>query len=199
MVRKNQAVAQRRIFFLLAVLIFSFSLSLEAATDPPLKGISPEKVADYLHAVVEAHREVYTTHIVKRMQEQGVVMAREDWDSKKAIPLPAQFLHYSSKIVAESGSGIRFRLISLWPIYRRNGPATEFERKALEQLNSNPDAPQRDIVATGKKQFFQAVYADKAISSSCITCHNAHPLSPKRNFAMGDVMGGVVITIPLED
>ena len=199
MVRKNQAVAQRRIFFLLAVLIFSFSLTLEAATDPPLKGISPEKVADYLHAVVEAHREVYTTHIVKRMQEQGVVMAREDWDSKKAIPLPAQFLHYSSKIVAESGSGIRFRLISLWPIYRRNGPATEFERKALEQLNTNPDAPQRDIVATGKKQFFQAVYADKAISSSCIACHNTHPLSPKRNFAMGDVMGGVVITIPLED
>lgn len=199
MERKNQPIAARRIFSVMAVLIFSISLTLEAATDPPLKGISPEKVADYLHAVVEAHREVYTTHIVKRMQEQGVVLAREDWDSKKAIPLPAQFLHYSSKIVAESGSGIRFRLISLWPIYRRNGPATEFERKALEHLNANPDAPQRDIVATGKKQFFQAVYADKAISSSCITCHNAHPLSPKRDFVMGDVMGGVVITIPLAD
>jgi hypothetical protein len=199
MERTNQTVAQRRIFSLLAVLTFSFSMPLGAATDPLPKGISPAKVADYLHAIVEAHREVYTTHIVKRMQEQGVVLAREDWESKKAIPLPAQFLHYSSKIVAESGSGIRFRLISLWPIYLRNGPATEFERKALEKLNSNPDAPQRDIVSTGKKQFFQAVYADKAISTSCITCHNAHPLSPKRDFEMGDVMGGVVITIPLED
>jgi hypothetical protein len=197
----NQYIAQRRIFSLLAVLILSSSLELEAATDPPPtpKGIAPEKVADYVHAIVEADRNVYTTHIVKRMQDQGVVMAREDWEGKNAIPLPAQFLHYSSKIVAESGSGIRFRLISLWPIYLRNGPATEFERKALEQLNANPEVPQRGIVATGKKRFFQAVYADKGISSSCITCHNAHPLSPKRDFKMGDVMGAVVVTIPLED
>jgi hypothetical protein len=201
MERDNPSVAQRRIFSLLAILILSSSLALEAATDPPPtpKGISPEKVADYVHAIVEADRNVYTTHIVKRMQDQGVVMAREDWEGKNAIPLPAQFLHYSSKIVAESGSGIRFRLISLWPIYLRNGPATEFERKALEQLNTNPEVPQRGIVATGKKRFFQAVYADKGISSSCITCHNAHPLSPKRDFKMGDVMGAVVVTIPLED
>lgn len=199
----NQYIAQRRIFSLFAILILSSGLELEAATDPPHTpkgiGISPEKVADYVHAIIEADRNVYTTHIVKRMQDQGVVMAREDWEGKNAIPLPAQFLHYSSKIVAESGSGIRFRLISLWPIYLRNGPATEFERKALEQLNANPEVPQRGIVATGKKRFFQAVYADKGISSSCITCHNAHPLSPKRDFKMGDVMGAVVVTIPLED
>jgi hypothetical protein len=199
MERGNQSAAQRRIFWLLAILILSSSLTLAAAPDPSPKGISPAKVADYLHAIVEADRKVYTTHIVKRMQEQGVVMAREDWEGKNAIPLPAQFLHYSSKIVAESGSGIRFRLISLWPIYLRNGPATDFERKALELLNANPDRPQRGIVTTGKKQFFQAVYADKAISSSCVTCHNAHPLSPKRDFKIGDLMGGVVITIPLED
>jgi hypothetical protein len=195
----NFSVAQRRIVSLLAVLLLNSSHALEAATDLPSQGISPAKVADYVHAIVEADRNVYTTHIVKRMQEQGVVLAREDWESKNAIPLPAQFLHYSSKIVAESGSGIRFRLISLWPIYLRNGPATEFERNALEQLNANPDVPQRGIVATGKKKFFQAVYADKAISSSCIMCHNAHPLSPKRDFVMGNVMGGIVITIPLED
>jgi hypothetical protein len=195
----NFSVAQRRILSLLAVLLLNSSHTLEAATDLPSQGISPAKVADYVHAIVEADRHVYTTHIVKRMQEQGVVLAREDWESKNAIPLPAQFLHYSSKIVAESGSGIRFRLISLWPIYLRNGPATEFERNALEQLNANPDVPQRGIVATGKKKFFQAVYADKAISSSCIMCHNAHPLSPKRDFVMGNVMGGIVITIPLED
>ena len=197
--RKNQGIAQGGIFSLLAILILIFSLTLEAGTDPPPKAISPEKVADYLHAIVEADRKVYTTHIVNRMQEQGVVLAREDWESKNAIPLPAQFLHLSSKLVAESGEGIRFRLISRWPIYRRNGPATEFERKALEQLEKTPDTPERGIVKTGKKRLFQAIYADKAISSACITCHNTHPLSPKRDFKMGDIMGGVVITIPLEN
>jgi hypothetical protein len=197
--RRNQCVAQRRIFSLLAILILSFSLSLEAATDPPPKGIAPEKVADYLHAIVEVDRKVYTKQIVQRMQDLGVVLAREDWESKNAIPLPAQFLHISSKLVSESGQGVRFRLISRFPIYRRNGPATEFERTALEQLERTPDKPERGIVKTGKKRLFQAVYADKAISSSCVTCHNTHPLSPKRDFKIGDVMGGIVITIPLDD
>jgi hypothetical protein len=199
MTKRNHFVALGRLFSLLAALTLHSNLEPAGAADLSPKGISPEKVADYLHAIVEADRKVYTTQIVKRMQDQGVVLAREDWETKNAIPLPAQFLHYSSKIVAESGSGIRFRLISLWPIYLRNGPATEFERRALEQLNANPDAPQRGIVTTGKKQFFQAIYPDKAISSSCVTCHNTHPLSPKRDFNIGDVMGGVVITIPLED
>ena len=196
---RNHSVALRRIFLLLAVLLLNAGVTLEAETDSPPKDISPAKVADYLHAIVEADRSVYTTNIVKRMQDLGVVLAREDWESKNAIPLPAQFLHISSKLVAESGEGIRFRLISRWPIYRRNGPATEFERKALEQLEKTPDTPERGIVKTGKKRLFQAIYADKAISSACITCHNTHPLSPKRDFKMGDIMGGVVITIPLEN
>ena len=174
-------------------------VSAEAGDLETLKNLSPVKVADFIHSIVEADRKIYTTHIVKRMQEQGIVLAREDWENKNAIPLPAQFLHISSKLVAESGHGIRFRLISRWPIYRRNGPATEFERKALEELERNPDVPQRGIVTTGKKQLFQAIYADKAINSTCITCHNAHPLSPKRDFKTGDLMGGIVVTIPLED
>jgi Protein of unknown function (DUF3365) len=190
-------------FFLATLLIgigFSTSLqALPAGESNAMKNLSPEKVADFIHAIVEADRHVYTTHIVKRMQEQGVVIAREDWENKNAIPLPAQFLHISSKLVAESGHGIRFRLISLWPIYRRNGPATDFERKALEQLSLNSDTPQRGIVSTGKKRLFQAIYADKAINDTCTTCHNAHPLSPKRDFQKGDLMGAIVITIPLED
>lgn len=173
--------------------------SLEASDLQSMKNLSPAKVADFIHSIVEADRKIYTTHIVKRMQEQGIVLAREDWENKNAIPLPAQFLHISSKLVAESGHGIRFRLISRWPIYRRNGPATEFERKALEELERTPDVPQRGIVTTGKKQLFQAIYSDKAINTTCITCHNAHPLSPKRDFKTGDLMGGIVITIPLED
>jgi hypothetical protein len=179
-------------------LILGFNQDLPASDKVVLPDLSPEKVADYMHSIIEADRAIYTTYIVKRMQEQGIVLAREDWESKNAIPLPAQFLHLSSKLVAESGVGIRFRLISLWPIHRRNGPATEFERKGLEDLQHSPDMPQRGIVTSGKKKFFQAIYADKAINTACASCHNAHPLSPKRDFQIGDLMGGVVITIPLE-
>ena len=40
-----------------------------------LVGIAPEKVADYIHAVLEADRSIYTTQIVDRMQEKGIVAA----------------------------------------------------------------------------------------------------------------------------
>ena len=48
-----------------------------------------------------------------------------------------------------------------------------------------------------KDQLFEAVYADRAVTQACIGCHNAHPNSPKRDFTMNDVMGGIVISIPL--
>ena len=197
--RRTGLIAHVKPFAFATILLVSSSLSVEAASKAPSKGISPETVSDYLHAIIKADRQVYTTHIVKRMQEQGIVLAKEDWKDKNAIPLPAQFLHYSSKLVAESGSDIRYRLISLWPIYRRNGPSTPFEREGLEKLIKNPDTPQRGEVATGKMKFFQSIYADKATSQACVTCHNTHPLSPKRDFKVGDPMGAIVITVPLEE
>ena len=115
-----------------------------------------------------------------------------------ALPLPAQFLQHSGRLVAESGRGIRYRLIGFSPIYQRNAPATEFERKALEMLRRQPDHPVTGVVSSGKKQYFQAIYADRAVSSACITCHNSHPLSPKQDFKLNEVMGGIAVTIPLE-
>ena len=197
-IKRTGPLAHVKTFTLVTILLIGSSLSLEAASKIPHKGIAPATVSDYLVAIIKADREVYTTHIVKRMQEQGIVLAKEDWKDKNAIPLPAQFLHYSSKIVAESGRGIRYRLISLWPIYRKNGPATPFEREGLEKLIKNPDVPQRGEVATGKMKFFQSIYTDKATSQACVTCHNTHPLSPKRDFKILHAMGAIVVTIPLE-
>ncbi len=169
-----------------------------AKENPSIGSISPERVADYVHAVLEADRTIYTTHIVNRMQEKGIVAATEHWEQENALPLPAQFLQQSGRLAAESGSGIRYRLIGFSPIYQRNAPATEFERKALDVLRRQPERPVTGIVSSGKKQYFQAIYADRAVSPACVTCHNSHPLSPKQDFKVNDLMGGIAITIPLE-
>ncbi|MCC6964857.1 MAG: DUF3365 domain-containing protein [Nitrospira sp.] len=172
--------------------------SLQAKDLTPPAGISPDKVADFVHAVLDADRTIYTNQVVNRMQAKGIVSAVEHWEHENALPLPAQFLQHSGKLVAESGRGIRYRLISLWPIYQRNAPATELERRALESFAETPDRPFTGIVTSGRKQFFQAIYSDRATSASCVKCHNSHPLSPKRDFALNDVIGGMTITIPLD-
>ena len=180
------------------IMISWATIALSGSKNTALKGISPEKVADYVHSIIEADRTVYTTHVVNRMKEKDIVPTDEHWEQNNALPLPAQFLQQAGRLVAERGSGIRYRLISLWPIYRRNGPATEFERDGLKAVASNPTKPHRGIVKSGKKRYFQAIYPDRAVVPACVDCHNSHPLSPKRDFALDNVMGGIVITIPLE-
>ena len=43
-------------------------------------GIPAERVADYVHAVIESDRTFYTKHVVERMQSKGVVAASENRD-----------------------------------------------------------------------------------------------------------------------
>ena len=171
---------------------------LSAKERAPTPSISPEKAAAYIYAVIKADRTLYTTEIVNRLQAKGVTGASEHWEQDNALMLPAQFLQHSGKLAAENGSGVRYRLIGLWPIYKRNAPASDLERNALESLRKNPDLPVTGIVTSGQKQYFQAIYPDLAVSQACIDCHNGHLLSPKRDFKLNDVMGGITITIPLE-
>lgn len=171
---------------------------LTAKERPGSSGIPPEKAAAYIYAVIKADRTLYTTEIVDRLQSKGVTTASEHWEQENALMLPAQFLQHSGKLAAENGSGIRYRLIGLWPIYRRNAPASDLERNALESLRKSPDQPVTGIVTSGRQQYFQAIYPDLAVSPACVECHNSHLLSPKRDFKLNDVMGGITITIPLE-
>ncbi|MCZ6799228.1 MAG: DUF3365 domain-containing protein [Nitrospirae bacterium] len=175
-----------------------WTLSLGGKPSSTQFSIPPEKVAAYVHAIIEADRTIYATKIVDRMQKMGIVNADEHWEQTNSLLLPAQFLQFSGSLVARKGSGIRFRLISLWPIYERNAPASAFEEKGLQSVAKHPNRPYTGVVKSGKSRYFQAIYADKAIAKTCVTCHNTHPLSPRRDFKLNEVMGGIVITIPLD-
>ena len=171
---------------------------LVACGKPPASaGIPPETVADYVHAVIEADRLVYTLHVVERLQKKGKIVASENWRAKDTLPLPAQFLMESSDLATKTGTRVQYRLIGAWPINPQNAPATEFEKKGLESVRAHPERPYTETVTSGTELAFQAIYADRAVSQACIGCHNAHARSPKRDFKMDDVMGGIVITIPL--
>jgi hypothetical protein len=182
-----------------AVVLTCWSLSACGKQPGATAGIPPETVADYLHAVVEADRTFYTVQVVERLQKRGKMVASEDWRVSHTLPLPAQFLMESSELAAKTGTKVRYRLIGLWPINPQNGPATEFERKGLEDVRMNPERRYSGMVTSGGERYFQAVYADRVVTQACIGCHNAHPKSPKRDFKLNDVMGGIVITIPLSE
>ena len=181
-----------------AVIFFGCIGIAFAADEEELEvSFSPDVVADYIHAVIAADRALYTTHVVDRLQEERVVIAAEAWKQQKALPLPAQMLLMAGKTVQMSGSNLRFRLASLWPIYEANGPSTVFEETGLEVVAEDPDEVYSGIITRGDKRFFKAIYADRAVSKACVNCHNGHILSSKHDFKLGDVMGGIIISFPL--
>jgi len=163
----------------------------------PCGGIPAERVADMVHAVIESHRNFYTRHVVERMQAKGIVVASENWRTENTLPLPAQFLQESARLPVDSPAKIGYKLISLWPINKQNGPKTEFEQKGLLETLQHPDRPYTEVIMHERDSYLQAIYADKAVSQACIGCHNAHPNSPKKNFRQDDVMGAIVLTVPL--
>ncbi len=160
--------------------------------------LAPETVADYLHAIIEAQRTVYTNNVVDALESKGI-LAEEHWKQQKALPLPAQMILDGGRLVADKGIGFKYRLASLTPIYVWNAPATDFERKGLEAVTRNPNKPFTGFVRLGRERFFQAVYADRAVSQACVKCHNTHLNSPKKDYRLNDVMGGIIITIPVSD
>jgi len=161
-------------------------------------GVPPEEVANFIHAVIEADRTLYTTHVVERMQDNGVVIASQHWKKRGQLPLPAQMLMLGGMSVEEQGSGLKYRLASLWPIREENGPADDFEKAGLKVVAEDPSEVYAGTIKRGDLQYFQAIYADKAVSSACVNCHNTHLLSPKRDFKLGDVIGALIISFPLK-
>ena len=188
----------RRTLFVATCLLALSPFMGQVSSASDLTGIPPKTVADYIHAVIEADRTFYTVHVVERLQKHGGAKAAENWRSKQnVLPLPAQFLAEASDLASKTGTRVRYRLISLWPINPQNGPDSETEKKGLEEVHQHPERAVTNTVKDGNQHYFQAIYADYAVAQACIGCHNAHPRSPKKDFKMNDVMGGLVIEIPV--
>jgi len=172
--------------------------------------IAPELVADYIHTVMAADRTAYAKHVVNRVKtlegkvkEEGVldVESTEGWMQTDGIPLPAQMFRLGSEIASEEGGAFTYNLISAWNLNDSQGPKSDFERSAIEELNETGE-PVKGYQEVGDQAYFSALYPDLAVAEACVTCHNTHPLHleryPDKVFEMGDVMGGIIINIPVE-
>ncbi len=161
--------------------------------------IRPQDMADAIYAVVAGHREVYATLIVQRLQEEEKVISCSDhWERDKALPVPTQLLRLSNEAIQSKGAEFHYSVRALQPINPKNAPETEIEKKGLEFVLAHPEANFYTNEMAGGRRYFTAVYPDKAITPVCATCHNRHPNSAKKDLKRGDVMGGIVVRVPLE-
>jgi hypothetical protein len=150
--------------------------------------------ADAVHTVIAADRGVYAKKVVERLAlEEKVIGASEHWNDEHALPLPAQMLRMSAEQARQKSTGMWYALISSWPLNKQNGPKTPTEIAALEAVQAHPDVPYYGEETVRGRRFFTAVYSDRAVSKACVSCHNHHPDSPRRDFVLNETMGALVV------
>jgi hypothetical protein len=180
--------------FLSVVLFWIFKLTMHDRMKTDM--VPPQKVAAFVAAILEANRNNYTDNVVVKLQKDGIE-AHEHWKDERGVPLPAQYLMESGRLVALKNLNFTFRLASLTPIYVWNGANTDLERQGLAAVERDPSQPHYGFIKKDGMRMFQAVFADRAVSQACVDCHNSHPNSPRRDFKLNDVMGGIIITFPV--
>ncbi len=144
-------------------------------------------------------REYYTNRVVAPARTRQVE-ATPDYAAKPgAIPLPATMVHELNDALNQK-EGYTVRLYSKFPFPQRQNGATRdgFEDEALAFLGNNPTAEfwrQEDYQGVPAVRY---VRADVMVAQACVNCHNSHPDSPKKDWRLGDVRGGLELVIPIE-
>jgi hypothetical protein len=164
-----------------------------------LTTISTRKMADSLHAVIAADRQAYSRLIVQRLHaDENRLLATENWREAHGLPVHAQMLRAAAQDIQKNGAEFSYTLRSLWPIDENNGPQTQMEQTGLDYVAKHPDENYYAEELLGGRSYFTAIYADRATLPSCVGCHNKHSHSPRHDFKLNDVMGCIVVRVPLE-
>lgn len=202
-----------RTLLTMALLALSLALVPLALTgcggpaDAAPSGISPEKFADGVHAVMMADRTIYAQKVVTRLkQQEAEVTPDEYWDKWEEgdphmLPLPAQIFRMGAELVNENpDAGFKYSLKSLWPLNPENKPSSDDEVTALEFLKDNPGKTYTaEVAGADGEKFFTKYYPDRAVAAACWECHNEHERRGEDypDFEKDDVMGAVVVYVPM--
>jgi eukaryotic-like serine/threonine-protein kinase len=147
----------------------------------------------------------YYSDVLSRLDTRAVAVTHEYALKRDALPLPATFTIDSAERISANESGLQFRLYSNHPFRAGGGPKDEFQRTALAVLT----AESRDRPPNGPKLEYHRFaevegrpvlqYArGQIMQESCVKCHNNHPQSPKKDWKIGDLVGVLLITRPLD-
>ncbi|MCD8486544.1 MAG: DUF3365 domain-containing protein [Desertifilum sp.] len=154
----------------------------------------------YARAIEEA-RTLYSSQAVNRVEDFHGVQVTHDYATQPgAIPLPATYLIELGQSLSKNNMGMGVRLYSDYPFPWRQahgGARDEFERQALVELRQRPEQPYFSVENVRGRRSLRYAQAD-ILTASCVSCHNQHPDSPKRDWKVGDVRGVLEIIAPLD-
>jgi methyl-accepting chemotaxis protein len=145
-------------------------------------------------------RGYYTKNVVSVVKDNGNLdISITHQNDANSIPLPATMMHDLSKIMNSKGNGNKLKLYSNFPFPNRaNRVLDDFGKKAIDFLTKNPtEVFFAEDEISGQKVVRVAI-GDFMIAPACVSCHNTHPQTPKRDWKLGDLRGVLEVISPID-
>ncbi len=160
---------------------------------------STRKAAEIATIQIVEDRREYTKRIIGKLKKDGVTDVhpnRNYTNIEGGIPLPATFVQEVSNCINKQGV-YSYDLLSKWNINKEKNLRTDFERDAFDFLYREEGKVYSRFME--HEGVFSLRYAtpDVAGAEACVKCHNTHEDSPKKDFKVGEVMGILVVNIPI--
>jgi hypothetical protein len=196
--RIGEYIASRLFITILLVLLVLAGLPIAVWLD--LRNLSERSLteqADELSSTIDTIRNYYASNVVGRILAHGekTQVLPNYPDVPGAIPIPATLSLELGDVINRNNGNTQFRFFSDYPFKNRPPHAFDaFERQALESLRENPHSR---VYGVSGSIFDRRVRLATPIimTAACVSCHNTHPDSLKRDWQVGDVRGIEEFTI----
>jgi class 3 adenylate cyclase len=144
-----------------------------------------------LNSVISSVRSYYASNVVGRvLSSPGSTQVVHDYQNiPGAIPIPATLSLELGQVISEKQANISYRFISDYPFKKRAAHVfDDFEKNALTQLRVQPKQQFTDVSGSILSRRVRLI-GPVIMGSVCVSCHNTHPESQKRDWKVGDVRG----------
>ena len=191
-VRSRGALLSFLVVFLLLALPVAVWLDLRNLTENSLR-----RQASDLNSVITGIRGYYASQIVGRvLASPGSTKVLPNYEEVPgAIPIPATLSLELGRVIGQQQSNISYRFVSDFPFKNRTPHALDaFENRALASLRQHTELQPTEVSSS--------LFTDRirhitpiVMGTTCVSCHNTHPDSPKQDWKVGDVRGIQEITV----
>ena len=156
--------------------------------------------ANEISTLASSIRAYYADNVISRLQEaDGKAVFSENYRSiHGGIPIPATLSIELGALFdnAHTDGRIAYEFISDYPFAKRKSrPLDSFEGTALTAFRNNPELPSFSAVEDGIGRSVYRLATPVIMRQACVTCHNSHPDSPKKDWKVGDVRGIQEVTV----
>lgn len=140
-------------------------------------------------------RNYYSANIIDRIQKAdgNALPTTQFRDIKGGIPIPATFSIELGEIFnqAHANNSLGYAFISDYPFTSRlRDPIDPFQKRALNAFRQDPTlAFYEESHAPLIGQYTHRYATPVSMQNACVSCHNSHPESTRRNWKAGDIRG----------